>query len=48
MSLLNGDYDGVWQATSDVLAALAPNAASLLLGETARRVYRFEAPLATP
>jgi L-fuconolactonase len=42
VALLNGDYDRVWQATSEVLVALAPNAADLLLGETARRVYRFE------
>jgi L-fuconolactonase len=42
VALLNGDYDRVWQATSEVLVALAPDAASLLLGETARRVYRFE------
>lgn len=42
VALLNGDYDRVWQATSEVLVALAPDAASLLLGETARRVYRLK------
>jgi L-fuconolactonase len=47
VSLLNGDYDRVWQVTSDVVGALAPNAANLLLGETACRVYRFDKPLAT-
>lgn len=47
VALLNGDYDRVWQATADTLAAAAPNASSLLLGENARRVYRLEPPLET-
>jgi L-fuconolactonase len=47
VALLNGDYDRVWQATADTLAAAAPNASSLLLGENAQRVYRLEPPLET-
>ena len=42
VALLNGDYDRVWQATAEALAAAAPNAVSLLLGESARRIYRLE------
>jgi len=42
VALLNGDYDRVWQVTAEAIAAAAPNAASLLLGENARRVYRLE------
>jgi L-fuconolactonase len=41
VALLNGDYDRVWQATAEALAAAAPNASSLLLGENAHRVYRL-------
>ena len=47
VALLNGDYDRVWQATAEALAAAAPNASSLLLGENAHRVYRLEPPLET-
>ena len=42
VALLNGDYDRVWQATVEVITAAAPHALSLLLGESARRVYRLE------
>ena len=47
VALLNGDYDRVWRATAKALAAAAPNASSLLLGESARRIYRLEPPLET-
>ena len=47
VALLNGDYDRVWQATAQVLAAAAPDTASLLLGGNAQRVYRLEPPLET-
>ena len=47
VALLNGDYDRVWQATNEVVMSLAPGAASLLLGENARRLYRLEPPLET-
>jgi L-fuconolactonase len=47
VALLNGDYDRVWRATNEVVASLAPNAASLLLGENARRLYRLEPRLGT-
>ena len=42
IALLNGDYDRAWQATAEALAAAAPDASSMLLGENARRVYRLE------
>lgn len=44
VALLNGDYDRVWQATAEALTAAAPNASSLLLGESARRIYQLEPP----
>jgi L-fuconolactonase len=42
VALLNGDYDRVWQATTEVVVAVAGDSAGLLLGETASRVYRFQ------
>jgi L-fuconolactonase len=42
VALLNGDYDRVWRITAEAIAAAAPDASGLLLGETARRVYRLE------
>ncbi len=42
VALLNGDYDRTWQATAAAIAATAPDASSLLLGENARRIYRLE------
>jgi predicted TIM-barrel fold metal-dependent hydrolase len=46
VALLNGDYDQVWQVTSEVPAAAAPDASSLLLGGNAARIYRLEPMLA--
>jgi L-fuconolactonase len=40
-ALLNGDYDRVWTATSQVAEAIAGADANGLLGENAARVYRF-------
>ncbi len=41
VALLNGDYDRVWRATRDVVAAVAPGHEEALLGGTATRVYRL-------
>jgi len=47
VALLNGDYDHVWQTTNEVVASLAPNASTLLLGENAHRLYQLQPPLKT-
>jgi predicted TIM-barrel fold metal-dependent hydrolase len=39
--LLNGDYDRVWHATTQLAGAIAGRHASDLLGENAARVYRL-------
>jgi L-fuconolactonase len=43
VALLNGDYDRVWNAMRQVVAAVAPDNAELLLGETAARIYQLDA-----
>ena len=40
-SLLNGEFDRVWSATSQALIDAAPEATDRLLGVNAARVYRF-------
>jgi L-fuconolactonase len=42
VALLNGDYDRVWNALQQVVAAVAPGSAAQLFGGTAARVYQFE------
>jgi L-fuconolactonase len=41
VALLNGDYDRVWQLTTDVVTAAAPEASGPLLGGNAERIYRL-------
>jgi L-fuconolactonase len=42
VALLNGDYDRVWKATKEAVAAIAPEGEAALLGGTAARIYRFD------
>jgi len=44
MSLLNGDYDRVWETLVEALERVAPDSAALILGETARDLYELDAP----
>jgi L-fuconolactonase len=43
VALLNGDYDRVWQATRELVGAVAPGNEDDLLGGNAGRVYRLVA-----
>lgn len=42
VALLNGSYGKVWEATVTAVQSVAPDAANLILGDTARRLYRLD------
>ena len=44
VALLNGTYDHVWQANSELATMLAGADAEKLLGDNARRIYGIESP----
>jgi L-fuconolactonase len=44
MTLLTEGYAGTWTVLSTLIAELSPAEQRLLLGDTARRVYRLDGP----
>jgi L-fuconolactonase len=42
VSLLNGDYDRVWETLVEALERVAPDSASRILGATARDLYELD------
>lgn len=42
VTLLNGDYDRVWEATKEAVAAICAGREGGELGGTAESIYRFD------
>jgi L-fuconolactonase len=42
MTLLASGYTGTWQVMSALISELSPTEQRMVLGDTARRVYRLE------